>query len=81
MAKILIIDDEETMCQSLSLVGRRSGHDTFCANTLAAGLEKASSEPVDLIFLDVRLPDGNGLEMLPRLAQTPSRPEIIIMTG
>jgi two-component system NtrC family response regulator len=81
MAKILIIDDEETMCQSLSLVGRRSGHDTICANTLAAGLEKAWSEPVDLIFLDVRLPDGNGLEMLPRLAQTPSRPEIIIMTG
>jgi len=81
MAKILIIDDEETICQSMSLIGRRSGHDTCCARTLGLGLEKASSEPFDVVFLDVRMPDGNGLEMLPRLAQTPSRPEIIIMTG
>jgi two-component system NtrC family response regulator len=81
MARILIIDDEETMCQSLSLLGRRSGHDTVCENTLAGGLEKAASEPFDIVFLDVRMPDGNGLQLLPRLAQTVSRPEIIIMTG
>jgi len=81
MAKILIIDDEETMCESLSLVARRSGHDTVCASTLAEGLEKACSEPVDVVFLDVRMPDGNGLDLLPQLAKSPSRPEIIIMTG
>jgi len=81
MAKILIIDDEETICQSMSLVGSRSGHETCCARTLGSGLEKALSEPFDVVFLDVRMPDGNGLEMLPRLAQTPSKPEIIIMTG
>lgn len=81
MARILIIDDEETMRQSLSLVGRRSGHDAVCEATLCSGLERASTESFDVIFLDVRMPDGNGLEMLPRLAQTPSHPEIIIMTG
>jgi two-component system NtrC family response regulator len=81
MARILIIDDEETICQSMSLVGRRSGHDTVCENTLGGGLAKAASEPFDIVFLDVKMPDGNGLEFLPELAQTPSRPEIIIMTG
>src|SRR6185369_522206 len=81
MARILIIDDEETMCLSLSLVGKRSGHETVCENTLRGGLAKAASEAFDVVFLDVRMPDGNGLELLPRLAQTPSRPEIIIMTG
>lgn len=81
MAKILIIDDEETVCQSMSLVGKRAGHETVCARTLAAGLQMATLDRFDLVFLDVRLPDGNGLEMLPRLAQTPSKPEIIIMTG
>ena len=81
MARILIIDDEDTMCQSLSFVGKRSGHDTVCEKTLGAGLERASLEEIDVVFLDVRMPDGNGLDMLPRLAQTPSRPEIIIMTG
>ena len=81
MARILIIDDEETMCQSMSLVGKRAGHDTVCENTLLGGLAKAASEPFDIVFLDVRMPDGNGLELLPRLAQSPSHPEIIIMTG
>jgi len=81
MAKILIIDDEETMCQSLSLVGRRSGHDAVCEQTLAGGLARATAEPFDVIFLDVRMPDGNGLDLLPRLAKTSSAPEIIIMTG
>jgi len=81
MARILIVDDDEAMCQSLSFVGKRSGHDTVCENTLGSGLQRAASEPFDVVFLDVRMPDGNGLEMLPRLAQTPSRPEIIIMTG
>jgi two-component system, NtrC family, response regulator len=81
MARILIIDDEETMCQSLSLVAKRSGHEAACAETIAAGLDKATAETFDVIFLDVRMPDGNGLDLLPRLAQAPSRPEIIIMTG
>ncbi|MBJ6799601.1 sigma-54-dependent transcriptional regulator [Geomonas propionica] len=81
MAKILIIDDEETVCESMSLVGKRAGHETACARTLTAGCQMASEGAFDLVFLDVRLPDGNGLEMLPRLAQAPSRPEIVIMTG
>ncbi|WP_224961372.1 sigma-54-dependent transcriptional regulator [Geomonas subterranea] len=81
MAKILIIDDEETVCESMSLVGKRAGHETSCARTLAAGCQMASAGDFDLVFLDVRLPDGNGLEMLPRLAQAPSKPEIVIMTG
>jgi two-component system NtrC family response regulator len=81
MAKILIIDDEETMCHSLSLVARRNGHEALGCLTLREGLEKAAIEPFDLVFLDVRMPDGNGLDILPRLAGSPSAPEIIIMTG
>jgi two-component system, NtrC family, response regulator len=81
MARILIIDDEETMCQSMALVGKRNGHETVCENTLRGGLAMAAAEPFDVVFLDVKMPDGNGLDLLPCLAQTPSRPEIIIMTG
>jgi two-component system, NtrC family, response regulator len=81
MARVLIIDDEETIRQSMSLIGKRSGHETICESTLAAGLHRAAAEECDVIFLDVRMPDGNGLEAIAALAQTPSRPEIIIMTG
>lgn len=81
MARILVVDDEETICQTLTFVGQRAGHETVCARTLASGLQKATAEDFDVVLLDVRMPDGNGLEMLPKLAQTPSSPEIIIMTG
>lgn len=65
----------------MSMVAKRSGHEAVYEQTLKGGLTRASSEPFDLIFLDVKMPDGNGLELLPNLAQTGARPEIIIMTG
>ena len=51
------------------------------ATSLTDGLEILASNDVDLVFLDVRLPDGNGLEALPRIKDAPSRPEVIILTG
>ncbi|HJV35276.1 sigma-54 dependent transcriptional regulator, partial [Geomonas sp.] len=81
MARILIIDDEETMCQSMSLIGKRSGHEAVCERTLRQGVARASAEPFDVVFLDVKLPDGNGLDVIPELAKAPGHPEIIIMTG
>jgi two-component system, NtrC family, response regulator len=81
MAAILIIDDDDLMCQSLSHVAQRRGHEVTCVHTIGAGLEKAACEPFDVVFLDVRMPDGNGLDILPRIREVPSAPEIVIMTG
>jgi two-component system NtrC family response regulator len=57
------------------------GHEATCTFNLHDGLEKISSDLVDIVFLDVRLPDGNGLEVLPRIQEADSSPEVIIMTG
>ncbi|MDD2851383.1 MAG: sigma-54 dependent transcriptional regulator [Desulfuromonadaceae bacterium] len=81
MANILIIDDDRLVCQSLSLVAKQSGHKVTSAHNLRDGLENAIAEPFDVVFLDVNLPDGNGLEFLSKLPELPSSPEIIIMTG
>ncbi|MDD5284591.1 MAG: sigma-54 dependent transcriptional regulator [Desulfuromonadaceae bacterium] len=81
MARILIIDDDQLMCQSLSLVARQKGYEATSAHTLGEGLEKAIAEPFDVVFLDVNMPDGNGLEFLSKLPKLPSSPEIIIITG
>ena len=81
MAEILIIDDDDLICQSMSHVARRQGHEVTCAHSIGAGMETASRQQFDLVFLDVRLPDGNGLEALPALKGTASSPEIVIMTG
>lgn len=81
MARILIIDDDQLMCQSLSLVARQKGYEATSTYTLGEGLEKAVAEPFDVVFLDVNMPDGNGLDFLSKLPKLPSSPEIIIITG
>jgi len=81
MAHILIIDDDESIRYSLSRMVGRMGHTCTCTPTLREGIHRASSERVDVVFLDVRMPDGCGLDLLPAIRQTSSSPEVIIITG
>ena len=81
MARILIIDDDKILCDMLSDVVKQMGHDVVCAFSLKDGLKEAYSKAFDVVFLDVRLPDGNGLNALPEIGRTPSLPEVIIITG
>jgi two-component system NtrC family response regulator len=81
MANVLIIDDDKLICETIANLVRRMGHQATCSFTLQDGLEKSSLQLVDVVFLDVRLPDGNGLEVLSRLQASASLPEVIIMTG
>jgi two-component system NtrC family response regulator len=81
MAHVLIIDDDEMMCDMLSTMVRQMGHEVMCANTLQDGIKESSSGDFDVVFLDVRMPDGSGLDVLPRIRQTPSAPEVVIITG
>jgi len=81
MAEILIIDDDKLICEAISALVGTLGHITATGQTLAEGLRLAQERPFDVVFLDVRLPDGNGLDVLPQIRSTPSTPEIIILTG
>jgi two-component system, NtrC family, response regulator len=80
-ARILIIDDEIDICRMLSALVKDLGHDATCENSLKNGLKSAQSSPFDVAFLDVKMPDGNGLDILSKIKETPSNPEVIIMTG
>lgn len=81
MANILIIDDDKLICEILSSFIRSQGHKPSYSLTLKEGLEIISSGQIDLVFLDVRLPDGNGLSVIPQIHETTSSPVIIIITG
>ncbi|MCU0578932.1 MAG: sigma-54 dependent transcriptional regulator [Desulfobacterota bacterium] len=81
MATVLIIDDERMVCDSLSKIVQRMGHEVTCSYTVRDGLDQAASGGFDVVFLDVNLPDGNGLEALPQIQSGSSNPEVIIMTG
>ena len=81
MAKVLIIDDDELICEMLSLMVEDMGHTPSYSLTIQEGFKRASSEEFDVIFLDIRMPDGNGLDLLPSIRELPSQPEVIIITG
>jgi len=81
MAKVLIVDDDKAICKMLANMAERMQHDATCTYTLKDGLKKAVSGEFDAVFLDVRLPDGNGLDVLPEIRKTQPPPEVIIITG
>jgi two-component system, NtrC family, response regulator len=81
MAKVLIIDDDSGMCYTLSRMVSMEGHDVDCAQSLKEGSAKSNSGSYDLVLLDVMMPDGSGLDLLPKIRNSPSRPEVIIMTA
>jgi len=81
MARILIIDDDDSFSDMLSGMVERASHDPVRAATLGEGLEKLSESSYEVVFLDIHLPDGSGLDILQGIKESPSSPEIIIITG
>ena len=78
---ILIIDDDIEFCETMESLVRRMDHHCVTAQTLKEGTDYLQCHTVDVVFLDVRLPDGNGLTALPLIKKSPSEPEVIILTG
>lgn len=81
MAHVLIVDDDKLVRDSIANVIKGAGHSPTCTSTLEEGLEAARSQDFEVVFLDVRMPDGSGLDILPDIQNTPSSPEVIIITG
>jgi len=81
MSRILVIDDDVQVCETMQSLITRMKLTCVSVHTIGEGLKRLTEEPFDVVFLDVQLPDGNGLDALPRIKNTPSDPEVIILTG
>jgi two-component system, NtrC family, response regulator len=81
MTKILIIDDDDIFSRQLSLYIDRMGHVCKTAPDMKTGIKTAEEDRFDIVFLDVILPDSNGLAGINTLKNMPSRPEVVVITG
>lgn len=79
--KVLICDDQELICQVLSRFLRNKGFDVSLASTGQECLQKVSAEIFDAIFLDIGIPDMDGITLAKKLSVINHRAQFIFMSG
>jgi two-component sensor histidine kinase/ActR/RegA family two-component response regulator len=80
-ANILIVDDDESTCKSLSLIFKKKGYETDCAGTGQAAKEKIEERFFNLALFDIKLPDMEGVELIPILKEKHPDTVIIMVTA
>ena len=79
--KILIVDDEPRMCESLKLLLAEQGYEIFTANSGREALELISRDAFDLALLDIVIPDMDGHQLMDHICCQRPETYIIIITG
>ena len=81
MSKLLVVDDESSICWGISRMAQTAGHEVMTASSAEQALDLVSREVPDVVVLDVRLPGMSGLEAIPLLRERVSNAPIIVMTA
>jgi CheY-like chemotaxis protein len=77
--RVLVIDDDRAVCDVVLHILRRAGFRAVGAYDGLTGLETARVHAPDLILLDVKMPEFDGLQTLGRLRENPSTREIVVI--
>jgi DNA-binding response OmpR family regulator len=80
-ARILLVEDDADLARGLSFNLRHEGYDVAVAGTVKDGRRAAGKGDVDLVILDLALPDGDGLEILKSLRGAGSRVPVLCLTA
>ena len=78
---ILIIDDEKDLCSLLSDAISQNGYQVAIANTKQEGIACLKKAKPDIVFLDLKLPNGDGMDVLSIINKMPVKPIVNIITA
>jgi two-component system response regulator AtoC len=81
MHKILVIDDDKSICESLSLYLSEEGFTVGVAYSAQDGLEQSRAQDWDIIILDILLSDADGLDVLKEIKERSSQASVIMITA
>jgi DNA-binding response OmpR family regulator len=81
MAKILLIDDDEILRDSIQDILEEENHDITSADNPKIALQKLENEPFDIILSDVKMPEMDGLTFLKEVKDRYASTPIIMLTG
>ena len=79
--KIIVLEDDLVVRRSLEQQLRYKRYDVASATTIAEAQELLTKDNFDLMIVDVRLPDGNGIDLLKQLQSRPAKPLIVMVSG
>jgi CheY-like chemotaxis protein len=78
---VLVVDDEVDFVANYERLLRRRGYQVISAGSRGAGLMLIEREPLALVITDLRLPDGDGLDLVRAARRTPTPTPAIVATG
>lgn len=81
MNQILIVDDEQSMLDFLTLMLQKEGYDIITANNGAKAKELIKKEKLDLIISDIKMPDIDGIELLKFIKEVNPEATVILITA
>jgi DNA-binding NtrC family response regulator len=79
--RILVVDDERSVTGALELILGERGHEVTAVGGVTEADEALKRGPFDLVFTDLRLPDGSGIDLLTRIKADSPETEVILMTA
>lgn len=79
--RVLVVDDETDFLATYERLLRRQGYDVIVAMTRGAGIAAVARDHPDLVILDLRLPDGDGLDVVRAARAALDPPSVIVVTG
>jgi CheY-like chemotaxis protein len=71
VTRVLVVEDHFDAGDAMRMLLEAGGHDVRLAGTVAAAIAECNAHPIDLMFLDLTLPDGDGLDVLARATTVP----------
>jgi DNA-binding NtrC family response regulator len=80
MARILVVDDEDSVRRVLKRFLSSIGHDAIMASSGEEALEKIQEEPA-IVLLDYLMPEVNGIEVLEKIKEISPSTDVIMVTG
>ena len=79
--RVLTVDDEQVVCESIRRVLTEEGYEVATSTSSKAGLDLLRKEPFDLLLLDIKMPEMDGIEMLKAARDISPETEVLIVTG
>jgi two-component system response regulator AtoC len=79
--RVLVVEDEAYVRESLAEILRERGYQPVEASTLAEGLGAVGTLPIDVVLTDFRLPDGDGLQLVRQARDLAPEVPVVVLTG